>query len=178
MEPQTTASETLLGHPHHHQNAKYLRGSSLWIKQTTQFSYSVCAGTMQLSTVDRLNWLGVCRLMAKMVKPLSSALFVLQYFVNGVNVCAELSCGRQRFHPERLPLQQEVLHTEVVFSLCIPFYGCIYLYKNSAPLLGIYVSSHSLPAASEYAWLRKRRSLFSQFPPGAPPVTLALFFPS
>lgn len=47
-----------------------------------------------------------------------------------------------------------------------------------APLqLGIYVSSRRLSAGSEYAWLgKKREQLFQQFPPGASPVTLALFF--
>lgn len=58
------------------------------------------------------------------------------FFVNGMNLRAELLCEWQGFSTKGALLQQEVLYTEVVFSLCIPFYGC-FIYENNISVLHV-----------------------------------------
>lgn len=74
--------------------------------------------------------------------------FVLQYFVNGMSLVAELWCERQRFSTKWALLQQEVLYAEVVFSLCIPFYGCFT--KENNILAFIFCAFH---AAVRSIWI-------------------------
>lgn len=62
------------------------------------------------------------------------------------------------------------------YGSCVFFVYPVFIYKNTALLLEIYVSPRSLFTDWEYAWLgKKRKELFKRFPPGASPVTLALF---
>lgn len=95
-------------------------------------------------------WLPVIRLVYEKKKkknPVYSSSHVLCVvrtvcFGNGVNLTAELWVERQRFCTKRVPLQQEVQHTEVVFSLCIPFYG--YLIQENGAWLLHYFLFHSI----------------------------------